>query len=101
MRKSFFAITPFCLALLLASDSSIMAEAALIYQEVDPELDFQAQTSGIFGKSKSKKKKETKKEETKKEEGGGEEKKEEEKTEEGADGGEKEESKIKNPFVTL
>lgn len=105
MRKSFFAISPFCLALLMASYSSIVAEAALIYQNevaVDPELDFLAESSGFFGSSKKKKaaKKEEsssggeeKKDETKSEEGG------EEKKEEGGDGEEKKE--IKNPFVKL
>ena len=48
MRKSFFAISPFCVALLLASYSSLTAEAAAIVslmEQEDPELDFQAQTS--------------------------------------------------------
>ena len=35
MRKSFFAIAPFCIALLLASNSSSMAEAAVIYSLVE------------------------------------------------------------------
>ena len=95
MRKSFFAISPFCVALLIASYSSITAEAAAIVslmEQEDPELDYLAQSSGIFSRKKKEEKSEEKKDEKKdeKEEEKGDEKEEEE-----------EEHEIKNPFVKL
>ena len=68
MRKTFFAISPFCVALLLASYSSITAEAAAIVslmEQEDPELDFQAQTSGVFDKKKKEEKDDKKKDDKK------------------------------------
>lgn len=88
MRKTFFAISPFCVALLLASYSSITAEAAAIVslmEQEDPELDFQAQTSEVFDKKKKEEKDDKKKDD----------KKDDKKDKK------KDKSKIKNPFVTL
>ena len=101
MRKTFFAIAPFSVALLLASHSSNMAQAAviqsLINEEPAAELMNYGQVEGITKAFKiNPKKKETAKVDEK------EDKKDDKKKDEKEDKKDKDKkTKIENPFVKL
>lgn len=106
MRKTFFAIAPFSVALLLASHSSNMAQAAVIQSlinEEPAELMNYGQVEGITKAFKiNPKKKETAKEDEKEDKKDDKKKDEKEDKKDEKDEKDKDKkSKIENPFVKL